>query len=97
MNADATGERLERRWLPRLLRAWPLPASALAAVGLLVAAKLAAVSVPLVLKRLVDLLARPESVAVVPLALLAAYAVLRFAAAVLRGREGMLRQRPALL
>ena len=49
------------------------------AVIFLVLAKLAVVSVPLVLKRIVDELSRPEQVLVLPGALLAGYAVLRFA------------------
>ena len=48
------------------------------AVVFLVLAKVAAVSVPLVLKRIVDELSRPEQVALLPVALLAGYAVLRF-------------------
>jgi ATP-binding cassette subfamily B protein len=49
------------------------------ALACLVVAKLAVVSVPLVLKRIVDLLSRPEQVAALPVALLAGYALLRFA------------------
>ena len=49
------------------------------AVIFLVLAKLAVVSVPLVLKRIVDELSRPEQVLVLPGTLLAGYAALRFA------------------
>jgi ATP-binding cassette, subfamily B, bacterial len=49
------------------------------ALVFLVLAKLAVVSVPLVLKRIVDELSRPEQVLVLPVILLAGYAVLRFA------------------
>lgn len=45
----------------------------------LILAKLAVVSVPLVLKRIVDELSRPEHVLALPVALLAGYALLRFA------------------
>ena len=49
------------------------------AVVFLVIAKLAVVSVPLVLKRIVDELSRPEQVSALPIVLLAGYAILRFA------------------
>ncbi len=45
----------------------------------LVAAKLATVAVPLVLKNIVDALSRPEQLAALPALLLAGYALLRFA------------------
>jgi ATP-binding cassette subfamily B protein len=48
------------------------------ALACLVIAKLAVVSVPLVLKRIVDLLSRPEQIAALPVALLIGYALLRF-------------------
>jgi len=48
------------------------------ALVFLVLAKLAVVSVPLVLKRIVDELSRPEQVLALPVILLAGYAVLRF-------------------
>ncbi|MDB5773500.1 MAG: transporter ATP-binding protein/permease [Burkholderia sp.] len=49
------------------------------AVICLVMAKFAAVGVPLVLKRIVDELSRPEQLLVLPVVLLAGYALLRFA------------------
>jgi ATP-binding cassette subfamily B protein len=51
----------------------------LAALGLLVIAKVATVAVPVVLKRIVDALGRPEQILVLPAFLLLAYALLRFA------------------
>jgi ATP-binding cassette, subfamily B, bacterial len=50
-----------------------------AALVFLILAKVAVVSVPLVLKRIVDVLSRPEQVAALPIVLLAGYALLRFA------------------
>jgi ATP-binding cassette subfamily B protein len=49
------------------------------AVICLITARLASVGVPLVLKRIVDGLSRPEQVVALPIALLAGYALLRFA------------------
>ncbi|RZI40270.1 ABC transporter ATP-binding protein/permease [Herbaspirillum sp. HC18] len=49
------------------------------ALVFLVIAKVAVVSVPLVLKRIVDLLSRPEQLAALPVVVLAGYALLRFA------------------
>ncbi|HEY4542938.1 MAG TPA: ABC transporter transmembrane domain-containing protein, partial [Noviherbaspirillum sp.] len=49
------------------------------ALFFLILAKIAVVSVPLVLKRIVDELSRPEQVAALPIVLLAGYAILRFA------------------
>jgi ATP-binding cassette subfamily B protein len=49
------------------------------AVLFLVLAKLAVVSVPLALKRIVDELSRPEQIAALPVILLIGYALLRFA------------------
>ncbi len=48
------------------------------AVTFLILAKVATVLVPLVLKRIIDLLSRPEQVVALPILLLAGYAVLRF-------------------
>ncbi|MDB5761282.1 MAG: transporter ATP-binding protein/permease [Herminiimonas sp.] len=48
------------------------------ALVFLILAKVASVSVPLVLKRIVDALSRPEQVAALPVFLLAGYALLRF-------------------
>jgi ATP-binding cassette, subfamily B, bacterial len=59
--------------------AWRFRYRVLAAVVLLVIAKLSVVSVPLVLKRIIDGLSRPEDVFVLPVFLLLAYALLRFA------------------
>lgn len=50
-----------------------------AAVVFLIIAKLAVVSVPLALKRIVDELSRPENLVALPVLLLAGYAILRFA------------------
>ena len=50
----------------------------LAAVTLLVLAKVATVWVPLVLKRIIDALSQPQNMAALPVYLLAGYAVLRF-------------------
>lgn len=55
------------------------PGRIAAAIVFLVLAKLAVVSVPLVLKRIVDELSRPEHLLMLPVALLAGYALLRFA------------------
>jgi ATP-binding cassette subfamily B protein len=48
------------------------------ALAFLILAKVATVLVPLLLKQIIDLLSRPEQVAVLPVVLLAGYAVLRF-------------------
>lgn len=50
-----------------------------AALLCLVLAKVATVLVPLVLKRIIEVLGRPEALAALPVALLAGYALLRFA------------------
>ncbi|HEX7082395.1 MAG TPA: ABC transporter transmembrane domain-containing protein [Gammaproteobacteria bacterium] len=50
----------------------------LAALALLIVAKIAAVSVPFVLKRVVDLLSRPEALVALPVGLLVGYALVRF-------------------
>ncbi len=60
------------------LKAWAFHARVLAAVVLLVVAKIAAVWVPLLLKRVVDALSRPEELAALPVLLLVGYAALRF-------------------
>lgn len=57
----------------------PYRARIAAAMLLLIAAKLAAVAVPMALKRIVDTLGRPEILTAVPVFLLLAYALLRFA------------------
>ncbi|MDQ9170461.1 ABC transporter ATP-binding protein/permease [Oxalobacteraceae bacterium R-40] len=48
------------------------------ALAFLILAKMASVSVPLVLKRIVDVLSRPEQVAALPVLILTGYAILRF-------------------
>jgi ATP-binding cassette subfamily B protein len=48
------------------------------AMSFLILAKVSSVSVPLILKRIVDVLSRPEQVAALPVFLLAGYALLRF-------------------
>ena len=65
------------RDLWRVVSAFPQRIAA--SIFFLILAKLAVVSVPLVLKRIVDELSRPEHVLVLPLALLTGYALLRFA------------------
>jgi ATP-binding cassette subfamily B protein len=57
---------------------WRFKGRVLAAMALLVVAKLAAVAVPLILKRIVDVLSRPEALAALPVMLLAGYAAVRF-------------------
>jgi ATP-binding cassette subfamily B protein len=52
----------------------------LGATVLLIFAKAAAVSVPLVLKSIVDVMSRPEALAALPVLLLVGYAAVRFAA-----------------
>src|SRR4051812_24306454 len=63
-----------RRLLPYL---WEFRGRVLLAVIFLVSAKLANISVPLVMKRIVDGLSQPAAIAAIPVALLAAYGVLR--------------------
>jgi ATP-binding cassette subfamily B protein len=58
---------------------WRFKGRVVAAVVLLVLAKLAAVAVPLVLKRIVDTLGRPDALTALPVILLAGYAAMRFA------------------
>jgi ATP-binding cassette subfamily B protein len=50
----------------------------MAALGLLLAARIASVLVPVALKHIVDALSRPETLIAVPVLLLVAYAVIRF-------------------
>ena len=59
--------------------AWKFKGRVIGAVAFLVVAKLAAVAVPLVLKRIVDALSRPEQLTALPFVLLAGYALMRFA------------------
>jgi ATP-binding cassette subfamily B protein len=50
----------------------------LCALAFLIVAKVASVSVPLILKKIVDTLSRPEQVAALPILMLSGYALLRF-------------------
>ena len=59
-------------------KVWTFRGRVIAAVLLLVVAKIAAVSVPIMLKRIVDVLSRPETLAVLPVWLLIGYALVRF-------------------
>jgi ATP-binding cassette, subfamily B, heavy metal transporter len=63
-----------RRLLPYL---WEFRGRVLLALALLVSAKLANITVPVVMKKIVDGLSQPAAVAAIPLALLVAYGVLR--------------------
>jgi len=59
-------------------KVWTFRGRVLAAVVLLVIAKIAAVSVPIMLKRIVDALSRPETLGALPVWLLIGYALVRF-------------------
>jgi ATP-binding cassette subfamily B protein len=59
-------------------KVWLFRGRLLAAVLLLVVAKIAAVAVPILLKRIVDALSRPEELLALPVWLLAGYALVRF-------------------
>src|SRR5690348_5552855 len=63
-----------RRLLPYL---WEFRGRVVLALAFLVAAKLANIAVPLVMKRIVDGLTVPAAIAAIPVALLVAYGVLR--------------------
>jgi ABC-type transport system involved in Fe-S cluster assembly fused permease/ATPase subunit len=63
-----------RRLLPYL---WEFRGRVLLALAFLIAAKLANITVPIVMKHIVDGLSGPKQVAAIPVALLAAYALLR--------------------
>ncbi|WP_081601793.1 ATP-binding cassette domain-containing protein [Paraburkholderia kururiensis] len=70
---------LRRRIFVDLGRAiWQYRNVTLVSVALMVAAKLAAVGVPLVLKRIVDEVSHPSPLALFPVFLVLAYAILRF-------------------
>ena len=72
-------ERREERVLWTLAaKVWTFRGRVLAAVVLLIVAKIAAVSVPILLKRIVDALSRPETLAALPVGLLVGYALVRF-------------------
>ncbi|UXY16304.1 ABC transporter ATP-binding protein/permease [Chitiniphilus purpureus] len=62
-----------------LAAAWRFRSRVLAALALLLLAKVAVVAVPLALKAVIDALSRPEQVQSLPVLLLVGYAVLRFA------------------
>ena len=68
-----------KRLLPYL---WEYRGRVLLALAFLVTAKLANIAVPLVMKRIVDGLSGPAAVAAVPVALLAAYGLLRMSSTV---------------
>jgi ATP-binding cassette subfamily B protein len=61
---------------------WEYRARVLLALGLLTAAKLANISVPILMKSIVDGLSGPQAVAAVPVVLLAAYGLLRLSSTV---------------
>jgi ATP-binding cassette subfamily B protein len=63
-------------------KAWLFKGRVIAALVFLVVAKLAAVSVPLLLKRIIDAMSQPEHVAALPLLLLVGYSLVRFASTV---------------
>jgi ATP-binding cassette, subfamily B, bacterial len=65
----------------------------LAAVLLLVFAKIATVCVPLLLKRIIDALSQPQNVAALPVYLLAGYAVLRFSSTLFNEARDMVYSR----
>ncbi len=68
-----------RRLLPYL---WDFRGRVLLALAFLVAAKLANITVPIVMKRIVDGLSGPAAIVAVPVALLAAYGLLRLSSTV---------------
>ncbi|GIK25678.1 MAG: metal ABC transporter permease [Betaproteobacteria bacterium] len=77
--APATGERRDWQTVRSLLPyIWAYKGRVLFALACLIAAKLANVAVPLVFKEVVDAFTAEKAVLVVPLALLAAYGLLRF-------------------
>jgi ATP-binding cassette subfamily B protein len=78
-------------WLLMVEYRWRIAAAML----VLVLAKGATVAVPLLLKRIVEVFSRPERQAVLPVLLLAGYAVLRFASTLLNETRDMLFARVA--
>lgn len=76
--AGVSGRAEERVLLTLAAKAWAFRGRVVAALVLLVVAKIAAVAVPILLKRIVDALSRPETLAALPVALLVGYAVVRF-------------------
>ena len=68
-----------RRLLPYL---WEFRGRVVLALAFLVAAKLANITVPLVMKRIVDGLSGPQAMVAVPVALLAAYGLLRLSSTI---------------
>jgi ATP-binding cassette subfamily B protein len=81
MQTTTTRRRAADRQIFRALfeAAWESRGRLFAALTLLLAARIAAVLVPVALKWIVDALSRPEQLLGVPIALLIAYALLRFA------------------
>lgn len=67
-----------------------------AALAFLIIAKLAAVAVPLLLKRIIDQLSRPELLAYLPIYLLAGYALLRFSSTLFNELRDLLFSRVTL-
>ena len=78
---DEAAARAARREVLRTVwqALWAYRRRTAAALALLLAAKLLMVAVPAVLKRIVDLLSEPQSLAALPVFLLMGYALLRFA------------------
>jgi ATP-binding cassette subfamily B protein len=68
----------ERVLMALAAKVWVFKGRVLVAVLLLIVAKAAAVSVPILLKRIVDALSRPEELLTLPVWLLAGYALVRF-------------------
>ena len=76
--AGVSGPAEERVLLTLAAKAWAFRGRVLLALVLLVIAKIAAVAVPFLLKRIVDVLSRPETLAALPVGLLVGYALVRF-------------------
>jgi ATP-binding cassette subfamily B protein len=81
MNTQATPTSTRNVLLSLAAKAWLFKGRVLAALLFLVLAKLAAVAVPMMLKRIVDALGHPEQFVTLPVFVLAGYAVMRFASA----------------
>ena len=77
--APATDLRVIRRLLPYL---WEFRGRVVLAIAFLVAAKLANIGVPILMKSIVDGLSQPAAVLAVPVALLAAYGLLRLSSTI---------------
>ncbi|MCY4275689.1 MAG: ABC transporter ATP-binding protein/permease [Gammaproteobacteria bacterium] len=77
VTSDQRGDwRIAKKLLPYLAEHWP---RVFIALGLLVAARLANVSIPLILKQIVDNLGEIQAAVTIPLALLIGYGLLWFA------------------